>query len=106
MELITIGILVVIIGVLLTVMKIRGRETDDWADDGAWDNYQDIINTPMAYDSAPTSSSNAPEYSPPSKPSDNLEGQWRDGYEVLEYPSESGSWWYRDGQTGQWMEWR
>ena len=30
--------------------------------------------------------------SPPGKPSDNIEGQWRDGYEVLEYPSESGSW--------------
>ena len=37
-------------------MKLRGREVDDWVDDAAWDDYEEIVKTPMNYDSAPSSS--------------------------------------------------
>ena len=84
-------------------MKLRGREDDDWADEAAWDDYEEIVKAPVSYNSAPHSS---PPSSQSSSPPDYLEGQWRDGYEVLEYPSRSGSWWYKDGNTGQWMEWK
>ena len=97
--LIIIGVLVVVIVLLLSVMKLRGREDDDWADDAAWDDYEEIVKTPASYNSAPPSSQSR-------TPPNYLEGQWRDGYEVLEYPSGSGSWWYKDGNTGQWMEWK
>ncbi|CAI8212596.1 MAG: Uncharacterised protein [Methanobacteriota archaeon] len=99
---IIIAVLVVVILGLLTVMKLRGRDGDEWQDDGAaWDDYQDIVNAPVSYDSVPAAA-------PPSdgRPPNYMEGQMRDGYEVLEYPSGSGAWWYKDGRTGQWMEWK
>ena len=101
--LIVIGVLVLVIVILLSVMRLRGRDDDDWADDTAWDDYEEIISTSTNYNSAPPTS---PPSSQSSSPPNYLEGQWRDGYEVLEYPSGSGSWWYRDGNTGQWMEWK
>ena len=51
---IIIAVLVVVILGLLTVMKLRGRDGDEWQDDGAaWDDNQDIVNAPLSYDSVP-----------------------------------------------------
>ncbi len=97
-----IAILVVVIVILLSVMKIRGRTTSDWEDEAAWDDYQEIINSPNTYDTYQNNQKQSADNNPPNY----IEGQWRDGYEVLEYPTGSGNWWYRDGQSGQWMEWR
>ncbi len=100
---IVIAVLVVVILGLLTVMKLRGREIDEWQEEGAWDDYQDIVNTPMSYDSAPKIS---PVSTEDGRPPNYMDGQMRDGYEVLEYPSGSGNWWYKDGQSGEWLEWK
>ena len=43
--------------------------------------------------------------SPPSRPPHNAVGEMYDGYEAIEFPKDSGRWFYRDPQTGQWMEW-
>ena len=97
-----IAILVIIIVILLSVMKIRGRETSDWEEEDAWDDYQDIINSPASYEAPPMNHPSSSQNNPPNY----IEGQWRDGYEVLEYPTGSGNWWYRDGESGQWLEWK
>ena len=96
-----IAILVIIIVVLLSVMKLRGRDKNDWEAEEAWNDYEDIISSPAVYEYE-TPATNATSKVPPNY----IEGQWRDGYEVLEYPSGSGEWWYKDGQSGQWMEWK
>ena len=41
----------------------------------------------------------------PSGPPPTMRGSMKDGYEVIEYPEGSGSWYYRDHQTNNWMEW-
>ncbi len=41
----------------------------------------------------------------PERPSPNVTGEMMDGYEVIEYPQGSNAWWYRDNETGHWMEW-
>ena len=51
-----IGVLVVVIVILLSVMRLRGRDDDDWADDSAWNDYEEIISTSTNYNSAPPTS--------------------------------------------------
>ena len=36
----------------------------------------------------------------------DIVGQMRDGYEVVEHPSNSGQWWWKDTQTGNWEKWQ
>jgi len=46
------------------------------------------------------------EYISQNAPSPILQGQMNsDGYEYLEWPSDSGQWYYRDPSTGQWIMW-
>jgi hypothetical protein len=35
----------------------------------------------------------------------HAEGQQTDGYETIEYPADSGTWYYRDEDSGEWIEW-
>ncbi|MDP6235574.1 MAG: hypothetical protein QF364_07015, partial [Candidatus Poseidoniaceae archaeon] len=42
---------------------------------------------------------------PPSRPPLNAVGEMYDGYEAIEFPKNSQKWFYRDPQTGQWVEW-
>ena len=35
----------------------------------------------------------------------HAEGQQIDGYETIEYPADSGTWYYRDEDSGEWIEW-
>jgi len=62
---------------------------------------------PEAIDYAADSSWSEPPSSAPGggKPSPTVRGSMRDGYEVVEYPDGSGSWWWRDPNTGTWNEW-
>ena len=62
---------------------------------------------PQAVDYAAQASWSEPPMSAPGggKPSPTVQGQMRDGYEVVEYPDGSGSWWWRDPNTGNWNEW-
>ncbi len=41
----------------------------------------------------------------PEQPSPSIKGEMRDGYEVIEYPQGTDAWWWRDPETGHWMEW-
>jgi hypothetical protein len=47
------------------------------------------------------SSSNETSQLPPL----HAEGQQIDGYETIEYPTDSGTWYYRDEDSGEWIEW-
>ncbi|MBA46078.1 MAG: hypothetical protein CMB31_05775 [Euryarchaeota archaeon] len=62
---------------------------------------------PQAVDYAAQASWSEPPMSAPGggKPSPTVQGQMRDGYEVVEYPDGSGNWWWRDPNTGNWNEW-
>ena len=75
------GFILAAIGVATMVLIKRRKGGDDWGDDG------DVM-----FDS-------------PDRPSPNTRGEIRDGYEVIEYPKGTGAWWYRDNETGHWMEW-
>ena len=89
-----IGILVfVIIGVAGAIMFLSRSGNDDM---------------PKAVDYAAAAGGwSEPPMSAPGggKPSPTVTGQMRDGYEVVEYPDGSGSWWWRDPNTGNWNEW-
>jgi hypothetical protein len=103
-------VLLVIIAAAVALLMMRNRSSDDsyheqldspaeiWADEGA--------TTKRAANTA-TIVSSGPETAPPdsSRPSPNESGEWKDGYEVIEYPPGSGGWWWRDPETGQWTEW-
>ena len=91
----TIGIIaaVVIFAMLAitgAVLFMRGRSDDnDWAEEPV----NMIATQDRMFDSGP------------SGPSPTMRGQMQDGYEVLEHPAGSGSWWYRDSVSGKWVEW-
>ena len=53
------------------------------------------------FDSVSQSSSTAP-----STPPITARGEMYDGYEGIEYPAASGKWFYRDPESGMWVEWR
>ena len=72
------------------VLFMRGRSDDsDWADEPV----NMIASQDRMFDSGP------------SGPSPTMRGEMQDGYEVLEHPAGSGSWWYRDSVSGKWVEW-
>ena len=40
------------------------------------------------------------------RPSKNLVGKIGEGgYEVIEYPENTGKWWWKDFENGEWNEW-
>tara|TARA_B110000014_G_scaffold237959_1_gene204273 strand:- start:376 stop:651 length:276 start_codon:yes stop_codon:yes gene_type:complete len=41
----------------------------------------------------------------PGGPPPTMRGEMQDGYEVIEYPEGSGSWYYRDPVSRKWTEW-
>ena len=95
-DIVTIGIFVGIVTVLMlviaaAVMLLRGRgdSDDNWAEEPA--------NMMAAQDHMFDGG--------PSGPSPTMRGSMQDGYEVLEHPVGSGSWYYRDSSTGKWTEW-
>ncbi|MCS5535491.1 MAG: MSCRAMM family adhesin SdrC, partial [Candidatus Poseidoniales archaeon] len=84
-------ILVAMLGITGLVLFLRGRrdDDDDWTDEPV-----DMIPAQdRMFDSGPMG------------PTPTMRGEMQDGYEVLEYPDGSGSWWYRDTATGKWVEW-
>jgi hypothetical protein len=95
-DVVTIGIFAGIVTVLMLVISAavlllrgRGDSGDNWVGEPA---------TMMAaqdhmFDGGP------------SGPSPTMRGSMQDGFEVLEYPGGSGSWYYRDSSTGKWSEW-
>ena len=82
-----VGILILITTIALLAMR-RSRRRDDIWSEGHDDDVGDVM-------------FNAPDGPPPGQ-----NGEMRDGYEVLEYPADSGEWWWRDPSSGKWMEWQ
>ena len=83
-------VLIVIIAGLVMFMRSRSEpESNKWleSDDALFD------------DPGPVSS-------PPGKPPVTERGEMIDGYEAIEYPPGTGLWFYRDSNSGQWIEWR
>ena len=95
-DLATIGIIAgVVVALMLAiagaVLFIRGRSDadEDWYEEPA----NMIASQDRMFDSGP------------SGPPPTMRGTMQDGYEVIQYPEGSGSWYYRDHATGKWMEW-
>ncbi|PDH26301.1 MAG: hypothetical protein CND85_03090, partial [Marine Group II euryarchaeote MED-G33] len=94
-NMVTIGIaagvvIAAMLGITAVVLYMRGRsDEDDWA--------EEPVNMIAAQDRMFDSG--------PSGPTPTMRGEMQDGYEVLEYPAGSGSWWYRDSASGKWVEW-
>ena len=86
---IAIAVIVIIIGLVLFVRGRGEPESNKWleSDDSLFD------------DPGPTRN-------PPSKPPVTERGEFIDGYEAVEYPPGTGLWFYRDPDSGQWIEWR
>ena len=97
------GVVAVLLLVILVLVGFMMRR----ADDEDWDEYADTkwdaIEDPIPSGHAPPVSS-APSASS-SSPSPDMVGEMIDGYEAVEYPNGSGVWWYKDQNSGQWMEW-
>jgi hypothetical protein len=80
------GLILASIGVA-TMILFRRRQSDELG-------YEEprTVSDDVMFDS--------PEQPPPS-----IKGEMRDGYEVIEYPQGTDAWWWRDPETGHWMEW-
>jgi hypothetical protein len=111
------GALLVIIVMGAVVMLVVGRNRGG-SGDVNWDDpqqsqsfsteqqhdYQQEMVQPAAA-VAPTSA--MPDNLPTSQnPPANIQGTMQQGHEVLEWPAGSGSWWFRDQNTGQWAAWQ
>ena len=108
-----IGLVIIALLVAILVMRLRGRDSNQWDD---YDESSSLFD----YGDGDPFGSPEPTYTQPqptrslqpqptqdnSRPATSQQGTMRDGYEVIEHPSGSGSWWYRDQSSGQWLEWR
>jgi hypothetical protein len=105
--------------VMLVVTRKRGGSGEvDWNSNvsqsvstGGSDHYfkpgverqQEMM--PPAVAMAPTTT--MPSTLPTStNPPANIQGTMQQDHEVLEWPAGSGSWWYREQSTGQWIVWQ
>jgi len=84
-----------ILAIFVAVLLLRGRNSEPTID-------KDFAVEEALFNELAASVST----SPPSKPPRSATGQMYDGYEGLEYPADSGQWYYRDPDTGEWIEWR
>ena len=84
------AVIAAMLGITAVVLYMRGRsDEDDWAEEPV----NMIVSQDRMFDSGP------------SGPTPTMRGEMQDGYEVLEHPAGSGSWWYRDSVSGKWVEW-
>jgi hypothetical protein len=105
--------------VMLVATRKRGGSGEvDWNDNvsqsfstGGSDQYhepgvgrqQEMMQPAVAM--APTSTM-PPTLPTSTNPPANIQGTMQQDHEVLEWPAGSGSWWYREQSTGQWIVWQ
>jgi hypothetical protein len=111
------GILVLIIGVIVTLVLVMSRRRRSAPRIISMGGYvapaEPIVN--QQFDSLPEETaalpvggqSTMPSTLPsPQTPPADIQGTWQQDNEVLEWPAGSGKWWYRDQNTGIWIVWQ
>ena len=88
------GIGLVALAVVSVLFLLRSRSSDPMIDD------EQFTKEEILFEEFANEVSN-----PPSRPPLNAVGEMYDGYEAIEFPKNSQKWFYRDPQTGQWVEW-
>ena len=94
-----VGFLAAIVAVVLWVRKRTGVAEDN---DEVDEKYNQFVN--QFSNNIATSEVSQPRRGP-RRPPKVASGEWIDGYECLEYPTDSGNWFYRDPETEQWVDW-
>jgi hypothetical protein len=109
------ALLVAIILIVTVIVIRRGRESDEY--NAKADLFESVSAPTLKWSGAgmpsrkPSSQgSSMPTSGAPAEPSSPHVAQvgevQPDGYEYLEHPPDSGSWWYRDQQTNHWEPWK
>ena len=99
-----IGLFIAILLALMFIRRGKGGDGDfiDPYDDMFDDGYANPNPSFNEFNSTPV-----PDYAQNNqRPPQDTIGQMRDGYEVVEHPSNSGQWWWKDTQTGNWEKWQ
>ena len=85
-------------GLVAATMYVRkGGKDDDW--------YQEDVMFEEPYHVQPAAPAAHLSYAP-SGPPPSHKGRMQDGYEVSEYPTGSGNWWWKNPENGSWSEWK
>ena len=87
--------LVAIIAVITSLILLRNRR--DEIDEKQFVRQEELFETVAITTTTPTA---------PSRPPVTTRGEMYDGYEGIEFPVGSGKWFYRDPESGAWVEWR
>lgn len=101
-----IALIVILLMGIMGMMLLRGRGKSDISEysvneafnQSAYDMLAAEMNVGGAPPSGPPGSA-----SPPSGPPATMRGEFKDGFEWTEYPPNSGTWYYRDSVTQQWV---
>jgi hypothetical protein len=99
---------ILLLGILGMMLMRRNRDKNMWDDSEHSVNQAfnqtayDMIAAEMGAGMTPTSGPPT-SASPPSGPPATMRGAVKDGFEWAEYPPGSGTWYYRDAVTNQWV---
>ena len=88
-------VLVAIIAVIASLILLRNRR--DEIDEKQFVRQEELFETVAITTTTPAA---------PSRPPVTTRGEMYDGYEGIEFPVGSGKWFYRDPESGAWVEWR
>lgn len=88
------GIGLIALAVVSVLFLLRSRSSDPMIDD------EQFTKEEILFEEFANQVTNQP-----SRPPLNAVGEMYDGYEAIEFPKNSQKWFYRDPQTGQWVEW-
>ena len=90
----SIGLIAILI-VVASLILLRNRR--DGIDEKQFIQQEELFETVAIATTTPA---------PPSRPPVTARGEMYNGYEGLEFPAGSGNWFYRDPESGAWVEWR
>ena len=101
-----IALIVILLMGIMGMMLLRGRGKSDISEYSVNEAFNqsayDMLSAEMNMGSAPPSGPPG-SASPPSGPPATMRGELKDGFEWAEYPPNSGTWYYRDSVTQQWV---
>ena len=88
--------LVIVLVVVASLILLRNRR--DEIDEKQFVRQEELFESVAISTTTPTGG--------PTSPPITARGEMYDGYEGMEYPAGSGNWFYRDPESGSWVEWR